>query len=101
MNGRSSFPQSLVLLFILALCLSAAAEEKRENVGEPVQNATSNKQPVHDYWAIENAAEREKLPLYKTIPAARPEELTPANGCPKAETFLTWHRSHGDNGGMR
>jgi quinoprotein glucose dehydrogenase len=55
----------------------------------------------HDYWAVEDAREREKLPLYKTIPAAKPEELTPANGYPKPETFLTWHRSHGDNGGMR
>jgi quinoprotein glucose dehydrogenase len=55
----------------------------------------------HDYWAIEDPKEREKLPLYKIIPAAKPEELTPANGHPKPETFLTWHRSHGDNGGMR
>src|SRR5215831_12913565 len=55
----------------------------------------------HDYWAVEDPKEREKLPLYKTIPAAKPEELTLANGCPKRETFLTWHRSHGDNGGMR
>ena len=55
----------------------------------------------HDYWAVEDPKEREKLPLYKTIPAAKPEELTPANGLPKEETFLTWHRSHGDNGGRR
>src|SRR5215470_14328582 len=55
----------------------------------------------HDYWAIEDPKEREKLPLYKVIPAAKPDELTPANGYPKPETFLTWHRSHGDNGGMR
>jgi quinoprotein glucose dehydrogenase len=55
----------------------------------------------HDYWAVEDPKEREKLPLYKIIPAAKPEELTPANGYPKPETFLTWHRSHGDNGGMR
>src|SRR5215469_8663040 len=55
----------------------------------------------HDYWAVEDPNERAKLPMYKTIPAARPEELTPANGYPKPETFLTWHRSHGDNGGMR
>jgi quinoprotein glucose dehydrogenase len=52
-----------------------------------------------DYWAIEDAAAREKLPLYQIIPAAKPEELTPANGCPNRET--TWHRSHGDNGGTR
>ncbi len=58
-------------------------------------------QSAKDYWAVEDAAERERLPLYQTIPAAKPEELTPANGYPKRETFLTWHRSHGDNGGMR
>ena len=53
------------------------------------------------YWAIEDAKEREKLPLYQTIPAATREELTPANGFPKRENYLTWHRSHGDNGGTR
>lgn len=56
---------------------------------------------TNDYWAVESAVEREKLPLYQVIPAARPDELTPANGYPKRETFLTWHRSHGDNGGTR
>src|SRR6266481_8308973 len=55
----------------------------------------------HDYWAVEDPKAREKLPLYKVIPAAKSEELTPANGFPKPETFLTWHRSHGDNGGLR
>src|ERR1022692_3024335 len=54
-----------------------------------------------NYWAIEDAAAREKLPLYFTIPAAKPGELTPANGYPKRDTFLTWHRSHGDNSGAR
>lgn len=54
-----------------------------------------------DYWGVEDPAEREKLPLYKTIPAAAANELTPANGLPKRETYLTWHRSHGDNGGTR
>lgn len=53
------------------------------------------------YWRIEDAKEREKLPLYQTIPAAKPEELTPANGLPKRELYRTWHRSHGDNGGTR
>jgi hypothetical protein len=53
------------------------------------------------YWEVEDAEAREKLPLYLTIPAAKPDELTPANGYSKRKTFLTWHRSHGDNGGMR
>ena len=46
-------------------------------------------------------ARKKKLPLYKFIPAAKSSELTPANGLPRSETFLTWHRSHGDNGGRR
>ena len=53
------------------------------------------------YWTVEDAAAREKLPLYQVIPAAKPEELTPANGLPRRELYRTWHRSHGDNGGTR
>ena len=53
------------------------------------------------YWAVEDAKEREKLPLYQTLSAAAPDELTPANGFPKRETYRTWQRSHGDNGGTR
>ena len=63
----------------------------------PTSDTSSNQ----TYWTVEDAREREKLPLYLTIPAAKPEELTPANGYPKRKTFLTWHRSHGDNGGAR
>jgi len=54
-----------------------------------------------DYWAVEDARAREKLPLFQVIPAAKPEELTPANGYPKRKTYLSWQRSHGDNGGTR
>jgi quinoprotein glucose dehydrogenase len=67
----------------------------------PSKSGGADASPADKYWAVEDAAERERLPLYQTIPAARPEELTPANGFPKRETFLTWHRSHGDNGGTR
>ena len=54
-----------------------------------------------NYWAVEDASEREKLPMYVTIPAASMDEITQANGFPKKETYQTWHRSHGDNGGTR
>jgi len=101
MNACPTFPQRLVVFLVSCLSLSLEAQEKNETVAGLEQNTAPSRPPVHDYWAIENAAEREKLPLYKVIPAAKPEELTPANGCPKPETFLTWHRSHGDNGGMR
>lgn len=57
--------------------------------------------PKVDYWAVEDAAARAKLPLYQTIPAARADELTPHNGHPQAETFRTWTRSHGDGGASR
>lgn len=53
------------------------------------------------YWEVEDKVEREKLPLYKSIPAAREDELTPANGFPKRETFRGWTRSQGDSGSAR
>ena len=88
-------PRALSVL----LCLWAHAALAQSGI------AAAQAQPAgstrHDYWAVEDPKEREKLPLYKIIPAAKPDELTPANGYPKPETFLTWHRSHGDNGGMR
>ena len=72
----------------------AAQLDAQSQVAQPAS-------PPSKYWEIEDAKEREKLPLYQVTPAARPEELTPANGFPKKETYLTWHRSHGDNGGTR
>lgn len=54
-----------------------------------------------DYWRVEDAVAREKLPLYQTIPAAQPHELTPANGLPVESTFRKWERSLGDNGSRR
>ena len=54
-----------------------------------------------DYWAIESAAERAKLPLYKTIPAAKPNELTPSNDRPPRSDYRDWYRSHGDHSGSR
>ncbi|HZV36697.1 MAG TPA: PQQ-binding-like beta-propeller repeat protein, partial [Verrucomicrobiae bacterium] len=75
---------------------------QRSYANEPRnEEAIESRAVINDYWAVEDAAAREKLPLYKIIPAATPGELTPANGFPKRETFLTWHRSHGDNSGER
>ncbi len=54
-----------------------------------------------DYWAVEDAEAREKLPLYKTIPAAKPEEMTPAVQWPKKKDFVDWRRSHGDAASSR
>jgi quinoprotein glucose dehydrogenase len=54
-----------------------------------------------DYWAVEDAVARAKLPLYQTIPAAMPSELTPALPDPKAESFRSWSRSLGDSGSRR
>ncbi|HUC85728.1 MAG TPA: PQQ-binding-like beta-propeller repeat protein, partial [Candidatus Acidoferrales bacterium] len=56
--------------------------------------------PSPDYWAVEDAQAREKLPLYTEIPAVRTQDATPAEHVRRA-TFTTWQRSHGDNGGRR
>src|ERR1043166_178762 len=99
MIGSPILSQAIkVTLLLYAVSLEAQEARRNEISG---QQLLSNRSTNHDYWAVEDTHERKKLPLYKTIPAARPEELTPANGYPKPETFLTWHRSHGDNGGMR
>src|ERR1043166_2148552 len=89
-----------VRALLLFFAWSAVAQDAERN-GAPKSRIASGVSTNHDYWAVEDAKAREKLPLYKIIPAAKPEELTPANGYPKPETFQTWHRSHGDNGGMR
>src|SRR5207237_9516932 len=51
--------------------------------------------------AMEDAAARARLPEFETIPAARPDELTPASGAPAAEALRTWTVSHGDAGARR
>jgi quinoprotein glucose dehydrogenase len=93
MNVDFKFLRTVWASFVL-ISFSAGAQERSSHT---VSGDLTN----HDYWAVEDAKQREKLPLYKIIPAAKPDALTPANGYPKPETFLTWHRSHGDNGGMR
>ena len=82
----------------LAFAFASKADEPAVTSEPAAQPGSSTNQ---NYWAVEDAAERQQLPLYFTIPAARPEELTPANGFPKRNTFLTWQRSHGDNSGAR
>lgn len=49
---------------------------------------------------VESAQARAALPMYQTIPAALPEELTPAIAVPLAP-FAQWSRSQGDNGARR
>lgn len=48
----------------------------------------------------EDAAARAALPEFTFIPAARAEELTPAQE-PDPALFRTWHRSQGDDGSRR
>ena len=49
----------------------------------------------------EDAAARARLPEFRTIPAATPDELTSTAGQPEAATFTAWTRSQGDNGARR
>jgi quinoprotein glucose dehydrogenase len=99
MNRSSTLWRSIGVISLYFIQSSAAqAEHPVAAAASPTASGFSTN---HDYWAVEDAKEREKLPLYKVIAAAKPGELTPANGFPKPESFLTWHRSHGDNGGMR
>jgi quinoprotein glucose dehydrogenase len=54
-----------------------------------------------DYWAVEDPKAREQLPLFQTIPAAKPEELTAANGWPAGDEYADWFRSQGGDASAR
>lgn len=61
-----------------------------------------NRSRPHRFFATAFAASlgllaraADELPLYKTIPAATPSELTPANGWPSAADYRQWTRSSG------
>ena len=47
-----------------------------------ISTAAQTPDPTNKYWAVEDAAAREKLPLYKIIPAAKTSELTRSDGYP-------------------
>src|SRR5687767_6598309 len=49
---------------------------------------------------LDDLKARAALPEFKTIPAARPDELTPAVEI-DAAPFKRWSRSQGDNGARR
>jgi quinoprotein glucose dehydrogenase len=74
----------------------AGAKPTPRSWRDPLKKASAKK----DYWAVEDRAARERLPLYKTIPAARPDELTPAQPL-NPEMFREWRRSFGENGSAR
>src|SRR5262245_37480788 len=93
MSDCSSSAQIMCLSFFL--CAISLVAQETKVAGNLAQIKGSNNSIDHDYWAVESAVEREKLPLYKIIPPAKTDELTPANGCPKSETFFNWYRSHG------
>lgn len=44
---------------------------------------------------------RDSLPEFQIIPAAKPEELTPANGWPERSSLRHWHGSHGGPASIR
>jgi len=56
----------------------------------------STKKKQEAYWVIESKEDRERLPLYITLPAARDEELSEATHEASADHFKTWTRSLGN-----
>jgi len=103
LNGTHGLPSKMVVRVSEGMFLL------KEMIGRPLVWASLALVPLiglnaaekPDYWAVEDAAARAKLPEFKVIPAAKQNELTPANGFPKEETFRNWSRSHGDNGSAR
>jgi len=50
---------------------------------------------------IEDPARRAELPEYQILPAAAPDELTPALESYDPEEYVSWTRSHGDSSNTR
>jgi quinoprotein glucose dehydrogenase len=64
--------------------------------------AIDRPRPTHaEYWQVESAADRAKLPKYRTIPAARPSELTSVGDGADLASGADWTRSHGGDAGTR
>src|SRR2546422_8426062 len=70
---------SLIWFFLSIYAAAEDAHTREAEAGKSDGAGSSGVATTRDYWAIEDAKEREKLPLYKFIPAARQDELTPAN----------------------
>lgn len=63
-------------------------------------DAAFAERPRGNELTLEDPEARARLPEFKTIPAATPDELTPAKEVDPA-SFTTWTRSLGDNGARR
>lgn len=69
--------------------------------GVTLAAASQGSLPPEEYWKVEDPAERARLPLYQTIPAAKPAELTAAGDGSDLVNGANWTRSHGGNAGTR
>jgi quinoprotein glucose dehydrogenase len=56
---------------------------------------------LDEYWKVEDEQARARLPLYQTLPAAKPGELTPAGNGSDLVNGADWPRSHGGDAGTR
>ena len=60
-----------------------------------------------EFWPLDGSAQPAPsgnspgLPLYKVIPAATHDQLTPANGWPPASSYRQWTRSYGNSASNR
>ena len=87
----------------VALCVVAPSPSRfvtRLPVSKTVVASAVELPSQTGYWSFEDATARDQLPEFKTIPAARPNELTPSNGYPDVvanrDQYTQWYRSHGD-----
>ena len=87
-------------LAVLTVCgFAAQPVSAQETLPGRVTNAAVMGAPARAA-TLEDPQERAALPEFKVIPAAKPEELTPAAVVDMAQ-FARWTRSHGDNGARR
>jgi quinoprotein glucose dehydrogenase len=82
-STKNQLTKPIIVILVLAFILG--------------HQACTQKEPVNKYWAIEDSAERARLPEYKMLTAAKTDELTPSNHIAPREDYRNWYRSHGDH----
>ncbi len=93
----------LLCLGALLTALNAGATQNRSGAGSGNGSVTAPARPAstNDFWSVEDPAERDRLPLYQTIPAATRDQLTLNTNRPLPGAGKDWTRSHADSGGTR
>ncbi len=88
-------------LLSLAVYAEPAADKESRNELIELLKTLPNPRAHIDYWEVEDAEARARLPKFKTIHGTPAEELSQSSGPFERSEHLKWERSHGDSNSIR